>query len=236
MDNKKPCSKCGKVHSCRIRRGPRGYAGPPGEQGLPGEMGPPGERGPRGPRGFMGLEGIKGEPGPKGDPGIPGPPGKDGPPGSKGERGLQGETGPPGPTSGITEYAYIFNVGEQRIHQEEDISFDSNGILTSGISHKIGDAHILIEHDGVYEIIYHVTGKQANQLTLFANGIETTNTTYGAEDGYSQNIGIQILELKAKTDLTLRNHTSIPSHIDLVLHGGGTQAGVNATITIKKLA
>ncbi|WP_144510286.1 collagen-like protein [Bacillus sp. FJAT-22090] len=233
MDNKKPCSKCGKVHSCRGKRGPRGYAGPPGEQGLPGEQGPPGERGPRGPRGFMGLEGLKGEPGPKGDPGPPGVPG------IRGERGPQGETGatgPPGPTSGIVEYAYIYNMGEQRIHQEEDISFDSNGILTSGISHTAGDAHIIIEHGGVYEIIYHVSGKQPNQLTLFVNGIEATNTTYGVEDGNSQNIGIQILELKANTDLTLRNHTSIPSHIDLLLHGGGTQAGVNATITIKKIA
>ncbi|TQR14184.1 collagen-like triple helix repeat-containing protein [Psychrobacillus soli] len=206
MDNKQPCSKCGNVHTSRGRRGPMGLEGPPGIQG------PPGERGERGPRGFTGLEG---------------PPGK---------KGAQGPPGVDGTTGGIAEFAYIYNIGEQRIHQEEDISFDSNGIITQGISHTAGKSKITIKYSGIYEIIYHVTGKQSNQLTLFANGIEATNTTFGADDGNAQNLGIQILQLEANTELTLRNHTSQTSHLDLLVNAGGTQTGVNAVITIKKLS
>ncbi|MFJ5769315.1 collagen-like protein [Psychrobacillus sp. NPDC093180] len=200
MDNNQPCSKCGKVHTNRGRRGPMGPEGPRGIQG------PSGERGERGPRGFMGLEG------PIGKTGVQGPPG------------------------GIAEFAYIYNIGEQRIHQEEDISFDSNGLLTQGISHNAGESKIKIKYGGIYEIIYHVTGKQSNQLTLFANGIEATNTTFGTEDGNAPNIGIQILQLEDNTELTLRNHTSTPSHLDLPGNAGGTQNNVNAALTIKKLS
>ncbi|SES00110.1 collagen-like protein [Psychrobacillus sp. OK032] len=209
MDNKQPCSECGKVHTNRGRRGPMGFEGPPGVQGPPGEQG---IRGERGPRGFMGLEGPEGKTGAQGPSGVAGPPG------------------------GIAEFAYIYNIGEQRIHQEEDISFDSKGINTSGISHTAGESKITIKYSGIYEIIYHVTGKQPNQLTLFANGIEATNTTFGTDDGTAQNFGIQILHLEDNTELTLRNHTSIPSHLDLLVNAGGTQTIVNAAITIKKLS
>lgn len=182
-----------------------GFEGPPGIQG------PPGERGERGLRGFMGLEGPQGK------------------------MGAQGPPGAAGTSGGIAEFAYIYNIGEQRIHQEEDISFDSNGIITQGISHTTGDSKIIIKDSGIYEIIYHVTGKQPNQLTLFANGIEITNTTFSVDDGTTQNIGIQILQINDNTELTLRNHTSTPSHLDLLVHAGGTQTSVNAAITIKKL-
>lgn len=184
----------------------RGRRGPMGPEGPPGVQGPPGERGERGPRGFMGLEGPTGKTGAQGSPG------------------------------GIAEFAYIYNIGEQRIHQEEDISFDSNGILTPGISHTSGESKITIKHSGIYEIIYHVTAKHSNQLTLFANGIEVTNTTFGAEYGNAPNIGIQILRLEDNTQLTLRNHTSISSHLDLLANTGGTQTCVNAAITIKKIS
>jgi hypothetical protein len=180
-----------------------------GLEGPPGVQGPPGKRGERGPRGFMGWEGPKGE---TGAPGIAGPAG------------------------GIAEFAYIYNIGEQRIHQEEDIFFDSNGIITSGISHTAGESKITIKYSGIYEIIYHITGKQSNQLTLFANGIEATNTTFGTDDGIAQNLGIQILHLEDNTELTLRNHTSTASHLDLLVNAGGTQTSVNAAITIKKLS
>lgn len=209
MDNNQPCSKCGNVHSSRGRRGPMGFEGPPGIQGPPGERG---ERGERGPRGFMGMEGPQGK------------------------TGAQGPPGAAGTSGGISEFAYIYNIGEQRIHQEEDISFDSNGIITQGISHTAGESKIIIKDSGIYEIIYHVTGKQPNQLTLFSNGIEVTNTTFGADDSNIQNFGIQILQLKENTELSLRNHTSTPSHLDLLVNAGGTQTSVNAAITIKKLA
>jgi hypothetical protein len=245
MESKEPCSEFGKMQSSRGRRGPRGWEGLPGEQGPPGEQGIPGPRGERGPRGFLGVEGPPGDPGPKGDTGLQGVSGAQGPPGEKGDKGAQGppgekgdkgEQGVPGPVSGVAEYAYIFNIDKQRIHQEEDISFNTNGILTTGISHTEGDAIITIKHAGVYEIIYLVTGKQLNQLTLFANGVEIAATSFGAESGNSQNVGIQILPIDANTNLTLRNHTSFPSHLDLSIDAGGTQTVINAAITIKKLS
>lgn len=194
---------------CGYVHSSRGRRGPMGFEGPPGIQGPPGERGERGPRGFMGLEGPQGK---------------------------TGAQGPAGSSGGINEFAYIYNIGEQRIHQEEDISFDSTGIITQGISHNAGESKIIIKDNGIYEIFYHVTGKQPNQLTLFSNGVEITNTTFGADDGNAQNIGIQILQLEDNTELTLRNHTSTPSHLDLLVNAGGTQTNVNAAITIKKLS
>lgn len=206
VESKKPCNDCGKIHCSRGRRGAMGFEGPPGKQG------PPGPRGDRGPRGSGGIPGPKGDIGPQG---IPGPTGADG---------------------GINEYAYIFNTNKQRIYLDDDISFGTNGILTSGISHAEGDTTITIKHAGVYEIIYHVTGKQSHQLTLFSNDMAISTTSYGALSGSSQNIGIQILQLSDNTNLTLRNHTSSTSYLDLAFDPEGTQKSINAAIIIKKIA
>ncbi|WP_231687460.1 collagen-like triple helix repeat-containing protein [Bacillus sp. FJAT-22090] len=191
---------------------------------------------------MAGAPGIPGSKGDKGDKGETGPRGKQGPPGvagptgPTGAKGAPGVAGPPGPSVGISEYAYIFNTDKQRTFQEEDIKFNKNGIMTAGITHKEGEAIIHIKHGGVYEIIYHLSGRHPNQLTLFANGIEIEGTSFSDESGNNQNVGIQILRLKDNTDLTLRNHTSLPSYLDLRLDGGGSQIGINAAITLKKIS
>lgn len=217
-------TQCGKVQNSRGRRGPPGLDG---FDGLPGVQGPKGPRGDRGPRGYSGFDGHTGGQGPKGDTGVKGPPGPKGIP------------GPPGKTVELTgmiaEYAYIFNIDKQQTSQE-DILFSTNGILTAGISHTEGDAIIQIKHAGVYEIIYHVTGRQANQLILLANDKSIVNAPYRSETGVFQNIGIQILQLDANTNLTLRNQPFIPSHVDLELEAESTQPAINAAITIKKLS
>ncbi|WP_205961760.1 hypothetical protein [Psychrobacillus vulpis] len=219
MENRQPCSKCGKVHSNRGKRGFRGYAGPPGDAGAMGPPGPQGPSGERGPRGFMGLEGLQGVAGP------PGEPGDTGPPGPRGPRGIDGAAG------GIAEYAYIYNTGEQKNAQEENITFDTNGILTAGIIHTEGDSIITVKQSGVYEIMYHVPGSQSNQLTLFANSMEITGTTYGGMNGNSLNIGIQVIQLDANTELTLRKQT-----LDIVENGNSSNSVINAAIIIKKIA
>ncbi len=246
------------------KTGPPGSPGIQGQQGPPGiqgEIGPPGIQGEPGPPGCEGPPGIQGEPGPpgcEGPPGIqgvPGPPGCEGPPGIQGEPGppgcegppgiqgvpgppgIQGVPGPPGEGVGITEYAYVYNTGHQRVDRDQDIAFNSNGILTNGFTHNIGESIITIHQSGIYEIHYHVSGAQANQLTLFANGDTALNgTTYGVSKKYNQNSGTMIVQLPESTELTLRNHLSTPNHLALILMSGGCEKSVNAAITIKKLA
>ena len=65
--------------------------------------------------------------------------------------GVAGATGPTG-ANGLSQYAYIYNTGAQVVPIEADISFDTNGVITPGITHATGNAAISVANAGTYEV------------------------------------------------------------------------------------
>ncbi|WP_430981797.1 BclA C-terminal domain-containing protein, partial [Bacillus thuringiensis] len=193
--------------------------------------GPPG---PTGPTGITGATGPSGGPtGPTGITGATGPSG--GPPGPTGITGPTGPTGPSGlTTSGLSQYAYVFNTAAQVVALEAPILFNSHGRITSGFTHTLGTSQMTVINAGDYKISFSVSGVEPNQFALFLNGAPVTNSIYGAGAGTQQNNGQTILTLAAGDILTLNNHTSAAA-VTLQTLAGGTQTNVNASITIEKL-
>ncbi|ANB59667.1 BclA C-terminal domain-containing protein [Anoxybacteroides amylolyticum] len=142
-------------------------------------------------------------------------------------------SGPPD-RGGLSEYGYIYNLTPQTVAIEADVLFDSNGILTPGITHIPGTAQIVVTTPGDYEVTFSVSGTEPNQFALFLNGVLVPGTVYGSGAGTQQNNGQAIIAMAANDVLTLRNHSSAAA-VGLASVIGGTQANVNASIVLKKL-
>ena len=209
--------------------GPRGATGPAGPTGVAGPAGPTGVTGPAGTTGPAGPTGVAGPAGPTG---VTGPAGTTGPTGATGPAGPTGATGPAGPSGGASEYGYVYNLGSRAIPIEGDISFDTNGVLTAGIAHAIGASQIHVISAGDYKVTFSVSTAEPNQFALFVNGVEVPGTVYASGAGTQQNVGQAIITLGANDVLTLRNHSSWAA-ATLQTFAGGTQANVNASITIE---
>ncbi len=217
--------------------GAAGETGATGAQGDVGPIGPPGaegEVGPAGEVGATGSEGPAGPPGPAGETGQQGAPGAEGAQGPAGTPGATGATGPAG-TSGLSQYAYIYNLGGQAVPLEGDVTFDSNGVLTPGITHALGAAGITLTTTGTYEVTFSVSGTEPSQIALFVNGTLVPGSVYGSGAGTQQNTGQAIFVASAGAVLTVRNHTSSAA-VGLATPIGGTQPSSNASVVIERLA
>jgi hypothetical protein len=162
-----------------------------------------------------------------------------GPPGPKGDPGATGAPGPPGPkgdpgAGGLAQYGYIYNLSPQTVQIETDVTFDTNGVMTSGITHTSGTPQIRVTVAGDYEITFSESSTQPNQFALFDNGNPVAGTVYGSNGSTQQNSGQVIIALAANDTLTVRNHSSSAA-VSLPPVLGGTQANVNASIILKKL-
>ncbi|MBO1912568.1 collagen-like protein, partial [Microvirga sp. 3-52] len=155
--------------------GPAGPAGATGDIGPAGPAGATGDIGPAGPAGATGDIGSAGPTGPTGDIGPAGPAGATGDIGPAGPAGATGATG-----TGLSEFAYIYNLLAQSIAIEADVPFDTNGVLTAGITHAPGTPSILFSIPGIYEVTFSVSGTEPNQFALFLNGTVVPGTVYGA--------------------------------------------------------
>jgi hypothetical protein len=202
--------------------------GEPGPPGLEGPIGPPGPEGPAGP------PGADGEDGSNGTTGLPGADGAQGPAGDAGATGATGPAGPAG-SSGLSQYAYVYNLGGETVALEADVTFDSNGVSTPGITHTLGAAGITLVTAGTYEVAFSVSGTEPSQMALFVNGTLVPGTVYGSGAGTQQNSGQAIFAAPAGAVLTVRNHTSSAA-VGLATPIGGSQASSNASVTIEKLS
>jgi hypothetical protein len=152
-----------------------------------------------------------------------------------GPRGLTGPTGPSGPVStGLSQFAYIYNTSGQVVPLEASVTFDTNGVLTPGVSHAAGDPGITLVNAGAYKISFSVSATEPNQMTLFVDGVPALGTTYGSGAGTQQNVGQAIVIVSAGGVVTLRNHSSAAA-VGLATPIGGTQPTVNASIVVEKL-
>ena len=145
-----------------------------------------------------------------------------------------GATGPQGPSGGLSQYAYVYNEGAQTVAIEADVTFDTNGVMTPGITHAPGTSSIIVTTPGDYLITFSVSGVEPNQFALFVNGVQAVGTVYGSGAGTQQNNGQAIITLASGDVITLRNHSSA-SAVILQTLAGGTQTNVNASIALEKL-
>jgi hypothetical protein len=211
--------------------GSNGAPGAEGGAGLAGEAGAPGQEGPTGPQGSPGEGGQNGIPGAEGAQGSPGSEGAQGPPGPEGAAGAIGPAG----SNGLSQYAYVYNRGGETVPIEADVTFDSNGVLTPGITHALGAAGIILSTAGAYEVTFSVSGTEPSQMALFVNGAQIPGTVYGSGAGTQQNTGQAIFVAPVGAVLTVRNHTSSAA-VGLATPIGGTQESANASVVIEKLA
>ncbi|MCM3620302.1 hypothetical protein M3936_22340 [Sutcliffiella horikoshii] len=173
-----------------------------------------------------------------GPPGPPGPPGQRGPRGFSGEEGPPGQTGPTGPTGPIgpevaTAYGDIYNTSEQEVGVNEDILFDTNGVLNS-ITHFIGDSRIIFENPGVYSVWLNIVGDAENQFSLFLNGEIVAGSTFGVDATFVSNVLSAIFTADEGDVLTVRNYSS-EGPVILSSGTGGEQDNRNASLTILRI-
>ena len=208
-----------------------GAIGPAGIAGLQGLIGP---QGIQGLVGEIGIPGIAGMVGPQGVAGLIGPIGATGATGPAGPPGSTGATGPAGQVS--TSYAYIYNSTSEIVALQDDVDFDSNGVMTAGIAHAPGSPTITIQTAGVYEITYSATTAQRSQFALVLNGAVVPQSIYGSYANAQQNEGQVVLTVPANSTLSLRNHTSSSGPVTLQSLAGGIALNVNASILIRRLS
>ena len=212
--------------------GTNGIAGPAGPAGDTGAVGP---AGPAGATGAMGLMGSIGPIGPAGATGAVGPTGATGPAGPTGATGPAGTNGVDGTGgSGSSQYGYIYNLVAQTVAIDAVVLFDSNGVLTPGITHAPGSSDIEIADAGDYKVTFSVSGTESGQFALFLNGDQVPGTVYGSGAGTQQDNGQCIIAIAAGDVLTLRNRSSAAA-VGLQSLAGGTQINVNASIVVQKL-
>jgi collagen type I alpha len=247
-----------KAHSSQCIRKPTticrdfdGRRGPRGLRGLTGKTGPTGSSGATGSQGLQGVQGIAGVPGSDGADGVdgingtagaPGTDGVDGVDGINGTAGIDGTDGTQGPAgpARVTEYAYVYNVVARSVATEADVIFDSNGVMTSGITHAVGTAGVALLTAGDYKVTFSVSGTSVSQMALFVNGSVVSGAIYGSGAGTQQNTGQAIVRIGAGdllpggAVLTVRNHTTTAA-VDLASFIGGTQANANASVLVEKL-
>jgi hypothetical protein len=128
----------------------------------------------------------------------------------------------------------VYNLAAQTVAIESAVTFDSNGVLTPGITHATGTAGISLTDAGVYVVTYSVSATALSQMTLFINGVALPDTTYGSGAGTQQNTGQAIITAASGDVLTLRNHTTSAA-VALATPIGGTAPTVNAFLLIEEL-
>jgi len=198
-----------------------------------------GATGATGPTGSNGLPGTPGIPGTPGTPGAPGPIGLTGPAGATGATGLTGSTGATGPTgpagSGNNSYAQIYNTGAQVVTPEADVTFNTNGVMTSDFLHPPSSSLLVVATSADYRVTFRVSSMEPNQFTICVNGAPLAGATFGSAGSNQNTFGDLILSLVAGDLITIRNHSSTSSQATLQTTSGGTQSVVNASLIVQKL-
>jgi collagen type I alpha len=133
------------------------------------------------------------------------------------------------------EYAYVYNLAAEVVPIEADITFDSNGVMTAGITHAPGDPGIMLVNAGDYKMTFSVSGVEPSQMALFVNGVGVAGGVYGSGAGTQQSVGQVIVTVGAGSVVTVRNHSSAAA-VTLQTLAGGTQTNANASVVIERLS
>ena len=139
-----------------------------------------------------------------------------------------------GPAGGLAAFGYVYNQGAETVAIEAPVAFDMNGPLV-GITHAPGNPGVVFTNSGTYAVFFSVSGVEPGQFALFVNGAPVQGTVYGSGAGTQQDTGHALITISANDTLTLVNHSSAAA-VTLQTLAGGTQANVNASLLIEKLA
>lgn len=214
--------------------GADGMAGATGATGNNGANGATGATGIAGATGVTGATGMNGATGATGA-GITGATGATGNNGATGSTGMAGATGATGPAGSLaSEYAYIYNTSAQFVTLGNSVTFDSNGPLSSGITHNLGTSFIFVNTTGLYRIEFSASASQASQFSIYVNGVSVAGSRYGSATTSTQNSGMVLVSLAAG-DVVQLNNTGSSGSLNLAANTGGTLAAVNASIMIMKI-
>ncbi len=130
------------------------------------------------------------------------------------------------------QYAYIYNIATCLVNSNEDIPFDSNGVLTECFIHNYGSPVVIIKKSALYKIIYTIiTDSSNNQFELAVNNRLAYNTLYGSDVGL-QNYGQTIMSLREGDILTVRN-VSMPVMLTEMSHDSFNI--INASLILEEL-
>ncbi len=219
--------------------GPTGPSGLVGETGATGPTGPAGaigETGATGPTGPAGADGAAGQIGPAGPSGPTGP---TGPAGADGVNGAAGPSGPSGPTGatgatgpagGIQEYAYLYNTGAQLLTLSGPVAFDTNGPISSGISHLPASSEVIFSTAGTYKVSYTLAGSPllaAPSIALSLNGVPVAGTQYASTLVGADVSGEAMITVSAGDVLTVINTSLLATSLP------ATAPTVNASLIIE---
>jgi hypothetical protein len=130
-------------------------------------------------------------------------------------------------------YAYIYNLSKQEVAIDEPVRFDSNGLL-SELEHEPGAAEVRVLSAGIYTVAFSISGAEPSQFAIFVNQKLVPGSIYGSGAGTQKNNGQITLELIAKDVLTVVNYSS-DAAVSLPSNVGGSQANVNASVSIQKI-
>ena len=115
------------------------------------------------------------------------------------------------------------------------VIFDTNGPLSSGITHSPGSSFIFVNVAGLYRIDWIVQGgPQENQFSVFVNGVSAAGSRYGSQINQQETTGSLLINLNAG-DVVELNNTGSAASTNLPANAGGTLSSVNASILIQKL-
>ena len=127
------------------------------------------------------------------------------------------------------EYAYIYNFGSDFVTSNSSVKFNTNGKMTSGISHLPSSNLINFNTPGVYKIEFSVSANETNQFSIYKNGTEVPGSRYFSASANQQNTGMVIVDILPGDIIEIRSNSGI-----LFLSGGGGPV-VNASIMITQL-
>ncbi|WP_346885863.1 DNRLRE domain-containing protein [Clostridium sp. UBA4395] len=134
----------------------------------------------------------------------------------------------------ISEYAYIYNTGNQLIPSQEAIKYNSNGWILGHIGHIVGESEIFLEIAGDYEVMFSISGAEPNVFGIFINGVLVTNTIFKSGDTNQQNTGYAIISINSPSIITIVNMLS-DTPVTLQTIPDITNESVTAAVYIQKL-
>lgn len=156
-----------------------------------------------------------------------------GPTGETGVTGPTGDTGATGPAGGIADYAYVYSTLITPIPPSDGILFNTNGTMTSGISHAGNFPYIYFGMAGTYKVTFTVTATTAAasfKWGLAINNVLVPGASYTAPAATQNITGQAIISVNDGASLTVLNLTSSPA----TLVGDGSST--TASVLIEKLA
>ena len=135
--------------------------------------------------------------------------GKRGFSGSTGSSGVQGPVGPTGPSSTFSpEFAYIYDDTAQVVASGGDVTFSSNGPMSSGMTHIPTQAGITVNISGTYFVYYYASDAPSVLFDIAVNGGALPETGYSGT--LNKRMGV-LIQLNAGDVVTLHNSSGGPT-------------------------